>query len=140
MTIAATIPPMAPPERPLLLVAPTLLVSLLADGAAAAAKLGLVEGELCVGVGEGAAGVGVAGGGEGVGLGLLELLLEEDVLELELDGVVLGVVGGGGAAGVLVGVVGGEDLMGTAIVTTSVSRIVVCSILNVSVNVTSVIV
>lgn len=125
MTIAATIPPMAPPERPLLLVAPTLLVSLLEDGAAAA-KLGVTEGELCVGdwTGGEVAGVGVAGGLEGVGVGL-GLLLEDDVLELELEGVVLGDAGDGGAAGVLVGVVAGADVMGTAIVTTSVSRIVV---------------
>jgi len=128
MMMAATIPPMAPPERPLLELF-TALVSLFDDPSAPAGptpedelavRLGVLAGGggNCVGDG-----VGVAGGWDGGG-GELELELE--MLLLLLEEVVPGVCGGGGGGmtgGVFAGA--GVAVIGTATVTTSVVTMVV---------------
>ena len=73
-----------------------------------------------------------------MGLGELLLLLLEELDELEFGSLgVAGFVGGG--RGVKAGVVG-DAVIGTAMVTTSVSIMVVRGILNVSVSVTCVVV
>ena len=84
--MAATIPPIAPPERPLEVEASALLESLVAEGDDRAPAGVLEEGKpeegLDTWAGGGGAGVGVAAGFDGVGGLVLELELLEDC---ELD-------------------------------------------------------